>query len=141
MRRAFAARADALSFDNTFNRVQDRLKISELETRFATLWDAAGGPELQREYRFAPPRRWRADFAWPQARLLVEIEGGLWKRGRHLTPQGFAADAAPPLTTVRIDGTRIGRLAAEMVVARAESQPRTAAVVDIGFSIVERLSA
>ena len=61
----------ALSFDNTFNRVQDRLKISELETRFATLWDAAGGPELQREYRFAPPRRWRADFAWPQARLTI----------------------------------------------------------------------
>lgn len=58
-----------------------------------------------------------------------------------LGDQGFAADAAPPLTTVRIDGTRIGRLSAEMVVARAESQPRTAAVVDIGFSIIERLSA
>ena len=71
----------ALSFDNTFNRVQDRLKISEPEARFATLWDAAGGPERQREYRFAPPRRWREDFAWPQARLLIEIEGGLRKRG------------------------------------------------------------
>ena len=57
-----------------------------------------------------------------------------------LGDQSFAADAAPPLTTVRIDGTRIGRLAAEMVVARAERQPRGAAVVDIGFSIVERLS-
>ena len=44
----------ALSVDNAFNRVQDRLKISEPETRFATLRDAAGGPERQREYRLAP---------------------------------------------------------------------------------------
>ena len=54
--------------------------------------------------------------------------------------QSVAADAAPPLTTVRIDGTRIGRLAAEMVVARAEGRAPAAPVVDIGFSIVERAS-
>nr|WP_286197851.1 LacI family DNA-binding transcriptional regulator [Variovorax boronicumulans] len=57
-----------------------------------------------------------------------------------LGDQSVAADAAPPLTTVRIDGTRIGRLAAEMVVARAEGQAPAAPVVDIGFSIVERAS-
>ncbi|MEF7613525.1 LacI family DNA-binding transcriptional regulator [Aquincola sp. MAHUQ-54] len=54
--------------------------------------------------------------------------------------QSVAADAAPPLTTVRIDGTRIGRIAAEMVVARADGQAPGQAVVDIGFSIVERAS-
>lgn len=55
--------------------------------------------------------------------------------------QGFAAEATPPLTTVRIDGTRIGRLAAEMVVARAEGRSHDEPVVDIGFAIVERESA
>lgn len=55
--------------------------------------------------------------------------------------QGFAAEATPPLTTVRIDGTRIGRLAAEMVVARAEGAAAETPMVDIGFSIVERQSA
>ena len=55
--------------------------------------------------------------------------------------QGFAAEATPPLTTVRIDGTRIGRLAAEMVVARAEGGAATEPMVDIGFSIIERESA
>lgn len=54
--------------------------------------------------------------------------------------QSVAADAAPPLTTVRIDGTRIGRLAAEMVVGRAEGRAPATPVVDIGFSIVERAS-
>ena len=71
------AHADALSFDNTFNRVQDRLKISELEARFATLWDAAGGPERQREYRFAPPRRRRAAPDSPGlCRRCREVSGG-----------------------------------------------------------------
>jgi len=46
----------------------------------------------EREYRFAPPRRWRADFAFPDARLLVEVEGGLWIKGRHQTWSGYAAD-------------------------------------------------
>ena len=121
----------ALSFDNTFNRVQDRLKISELETRFATLWDAAGGPELQREYRFAPPRRWRADFAWPQARLLIEIEGGLWKRGRHLWPQGFAADAEKYLaatlqgwTVVRLVSMQLTPETVKQVLAYARDRVR-----------------
>ncbi|WP_235578191.1 LacI family DNA-binding transcriptional regulator [Pseudorhodoferax sp. Leaf267] len=58
-----------------------------------------------------------------------------------LGDQSVAADAAPPLTTVRIDGTRIGRLAAEMVIARVEGQSADAGVVDIGFSIVERASS
>lgn len=66
---------------------------SELENRFATLWDALGGPELMREYRFDKRRRWRADFAWLDARVLVEIEGGVWNRGRHVTPRGFLNDA------------------------------------------------
>lgn len=54
--------------------------------------------------------------------------------------QQVAADAAPPLTTVRIDGTRIGRLAADLVINRAEGQPTAERVVDVGFSIVERQS-
>lgn len=36
---------------------------SRLENRFETLWRALGGPELEREFRFHPTRRWRADFA------------------------------------------------------------------------------
>ncbi|MDP9962900.1 LacI family gluconate utilization system Gnt-I transcriptional repressor [Variovorax paradoxus] len=57
-----------------------------------------------------------------------------------LGDQGVAADASPPLTTVRIDGTKIGRLAADMLVARAEGGSVSPSVVDIGFSIVQRLS-
>ena len=52
----------------------------------------------------------------------------------------FAGDLHPALTTVRIDGTRIGRIAAGFIVERAEGRPIAEPIVDIGFSIVERAS-
>jgi very-short-patch-repair endonuclease len=45
-----------------------------------------------REYHFAPPRKWRADFAIARSMLLIEIDGGSWVRGRHVTGKGFEAD-------------------------------------------------
>lgn len=33
------------------------------------------------EYRFHDARRWRFDYAWPAARLAVEIDGGQWLAG------------------------------------------------------------
>ena len=53
----------------------------------------------------------------------------------------FAADLLPSLTTVRIDGTAIGRQAAQFIVDRAEGRAVKQRIVDIGFEIVERQSA
>ena len=53
----------------------------------------------------------------------------------------FAADLHPALTTVRIDGTAIGRQAAQFIVDRTEGRAVDPRIVDIGFSIVERASA
>lgn len=41
---------------------------------------------------FAKPRRFRADFAWPDRKLIVEVEGGTFTRGRHVRPLGFEHD-------------------------------------------------
>lgn len=71
---------------------------SDAELLLAVQLEQAGIP-FEREYRFAPPRRWRADFAvleipawngpkqvWRPRRLLIEVEGGSFtgghKRGR-----------------------------------------------------------
>jgi len=51
-----------------------------------------GLPAPEREYRFDPKRRWRFDFAWPSLRIAVEIEGGVWIRGRHVRPVGYLGD-------------------------------------------------
>ena len=53
----------------------------------------------------------------------------------------YAENLNPPLTTVRIDGKRIGELAASMIVNRPEGRDEASRIVDIGFEIVERDSA
>ena len=44
------------------------------------------------EYKFHPKRRWKIDAAWPGFRLAVEIEGGLYGRGRHVSIKGYKGD-------------------------------------------------
>lgn len=53
----------------------------------------------------------------------------------------FAANLQPALTSVRIDGTRIGRMAAQFIVDRAEGRMVKEPIVDIGFEIISRASA
>jgi LacI family transcriptional regulator, gluconate utilization system Gnt-I transcriptional repressor len=53
----------------------------------------------------------------------------------------FSAGVIPSLTTVHVDGPRIGRIAASFLVERAEGRKVGQPVVDVGFSIVERDSA
>jgi very-short-patch-repair endonuclease len=66
---------------------------SHLEERFLMLWNHVKGPDLEREYRFDAKRRWRADFAHVEARVLIEIVGGIWVNGRHNRAAGFNADS------------------------------------------------
>ncbi len=49
----------------------------------------------------------------------------------------FAAYTFPPLSTLRIDRTAIGRQAAEALLARFEGKP-VERIVDVGFQIMER---
>lgn len=67
---------------------------SPLERKFLELWTLMDGPKLERELRFAPPRRWRFDFADPATQTAIELEGGVYgSQGRHVRPKGFQADA------------------------------------------------
>ena len=73
-------------------RLRYRSSGSKLEAKFALYWTSLGGPPLEREHRFDQGRRWRADFAHPASRTLIEVEGGIWIQGRHNRAAGFVAD-------------------------------------------------
>ena len=53
----------------------------------------------------------------------------------------FAAGVVPAITTVRVDGARIGRIAAQFIIDRAEGRKVAQPVVDVGFTLVQRASA
>ncbi|HYD63723.1 MAG TPA: LacI family DNA-binding transcriptional regulator [Noviherbaspirillum sp.] len=53
----------------------------------------------------------------------------------------YARDLHPALTTVRIDGTAIGRVAAQFIIDRAEGRQVESPIHDVGFTIVQRASA
>jgi len=100
-------------------------KVSKLEQRFALMWRSMNGPVLEREFRFHPTRKWRADFAHIPSRTLIEIEGGIWVRGRHNSPRGFAADAEKYLEAA-LGGWRVLRLVDQQIKA-----PVLARIIDL----------
>ena len=53
----------------------------------------------------------------------------------------FAAFTHPSLSTVRVDGTSIGRQAARFILDRAENRDVGSRVRDLGFTITKRASA
>lgn len=67
-----------------------------LEHDFLVLWRLVrrdDPPETQ--YRFDADRKWRFDFAWPDAKVAVECEGGTAsrrKKSRHTQPAGYQGD-------------------------------------------------
>jgi very-short-patch-repair endonuclease len=59
---------------------------------FQQLCKSAGLPVPETEYRFYSKRQWRADFAWPDKKLILEVEGGAWTGGRHTRGSGYIKD-------------------------------------------------
>lgn len=90
-----------------------RCRVGEMaEDHFARLLDIYGVEDYEREYRFAPPRRYRFDFAWPAERVAVEIDGGTWKPGggRH----GRDVDREK-LNLAAVSGWRVLRFSTDML--------------------------
>ncbi len=67
--------------------------MSDLEEVLGQHIKLSGLPAPLREFRVHPRRRWRFDFAWPRYKVAVEIDGGIYTRGRHVRGSGFERDA------------------------------------------------
>jgi hypothetical protein len=82
--------------------------VSALEDQFEALWKSKF-PQLllEREYsdieawekdyeqRYAKSKRskrYRLDFAHPDTKVGIEIQGGVYNRGRHVTGSGYERD-------------------------------------------------
>lgn len=62
----------------------------ELFSLHCSVYDFTPG----REFCFDPSRKWAFDFAWPDLKIAVEIEGGTeFGKSRHSQGKGFEQDA------------------------------------------------
>jgi hypothetical protein len=59
---------------------------------FLRVLAANGLPAPVQEHKFHPTRGWRFDYAWPEYKVALEVEGGVWTGGRHTRGKGFMAD-------------------------------------------------
>lgn len=83
-------------------RLQNQAKAEQLAQNFLALLAAEGIAAPIREHRFHAARKWAFDFAWTwiggpagmthRAYLALEVEGGVWTRGRHTRGLGFVRD-------------------------------------------------
>jgi len=69
-------------------------RASKAHTQLLNQLKKAGFPQPVEELSFAKVfgRRFRFDIAWPEYRLAVEVHGGVWTRGRHVSGEGFTKD-------------------------------------------------
>jgi len=81
---------------------------------FAHMCWKLGLPVPVREFRFSYLRRWRFDYAWPDHKLALEVEGGIWRKGggAHSHPLNIERDIEK-YNDAALRGWRILRVAPE----------------------------
>ena len=75
---------------------------------FKTVIEKTLKMKVSEEFRFHPVRRWRFDFAIPDLKLAIEIEGGSWTQGRHTRGKGYQGDMGK-YNTAQLMGWKILR--------------------------------
>jgi hypothetical protein len=58
----------------------------------ASICQGFGIPAPVVEFRHIPGRRFRLDYAWPDHRIGLEVQGGIWTRGKHSRGAGQKID-------------------------------------------------
>lgn len=81
---------------------------SQIRDVFTVICKTDLGVECVKEYKFHPERKWRFDYAVPEYRIALEVEGGVWTSGRHTRPQGFLGDIEK-YNTATLMGWRVFR--------------------------------
>lgn len=67
-------------------------KKAQQERDFLAHLTALRVPAPTPEFLFHPSRKWRLDYAWPDAKLGLEVEGGVWTGGKHGRGSGIVKD-------------------------------------------------
>lgn len=87
---------------------RQRAKLPKITDIFTVICKTDLKVECVKEYKFHPKRRWRFDYAIPNHKIALEVEGGVWTGGRHIRAQGFLGDMEK-YNTATLMGWRVFR--------------------------------
>ena len=98
------------------------MKSSQLEINFADLWVSTTDIDLYAQYSYKPrlkvgvkySKPYILDFAHPESKVAVEIQGGTWVNGRHSRGSGISGDYKK-LNELQFDGWIVYQLSGEMI--------------------------
>lgn len=127
------------------NRERKIAPPSKLERKFMTIWERRADILLQhgwlhddiefllyeREWYFHPARQWKFDFAWPEAMIALEIDGGMTYRrvggklyvvpSGHASPEGRRQDIEKSNSALAL-GWLVFRATSTMLTGKAAEQ-------------------
>lgn len=92
----------------TRKRTRQRSNSVQIKDVFTTICKTDLKVECVKEHRFHPKRKWRFDYAIPEYKIALEVEGGVWTGGRHIRAQGFLGDMEK-YNTATLMGWRVFR--------------------------------
>lgn len=81
---------------------------AKLTDVFTTICKTDLRVECVKEFKFHPVRKWRFDYAIPEHKIALEVEGGVWTGGRHTSSVGFMKDMEK-YNTATLMGWRVFR--------------------------------
>lgn len=64
------------------------------EYRFGAMASGGTGKGLRERLKKTGLQDWRMDYAWPELKVALEVEGGVFTNGRHTRGKGFLGDMA-----------------------------------------------
>ena len=76
----------------TKKKSRQRSKSQKITDVFTVICKTDLHVECVKEFRFHPVRLWRFDYAIPEHKIALEVEGGVWTGGRHTSSVGFLKD-------------------------------------------------
>ncbi len=89
--------------------------ISYLERQFNDLWNCYYPDiDLEAEYRFLKKRKFRFDFAHPESKTAIEINGGRWFKSGHSSGKGLFRDYEK-INLAIVEGWVVFQLCDEMI--------------------------
>ena len=70
---------------------RERIEAEQHAALLASLQNASL-PYPIAEFRFDLSRLWRFDYAWPDQKIALEVDGGLFTKGKHARGAGIIQD-------------------------------------------------